>query len=125
MGGTVAEAAIELGWRRLFSRHWLAPLAVMLGGILLHSMNVLLLATVLPSIVADLGGAAMMSWPTTAYLASSILASACTGLVTAKLGAGRAFALGAALFCAGTLVCAFAPSMDMVVTGRFAQGFGG
>ena len=121
----MAEAATEVGWRALLSRHWLAPLAVMLGGILLHSMNVLLLATVLPSIVADLGGAAMMSWPTTAYLASSILASACTGLVTAKLGAGRAFALGAALFCAGTLVCAFAPTMAVVVTGRFAQGFGG
>ena len=43
-------------------------LAALLGGVLLHSMNVLLLATVLPSIVAELGGATMMAWPTTAFL---------------------------------------------------------
>ena len=29
----------------LLRREWLAPLAVLLGGILLHSMNVLMLAT--------------------------------------------------------------------------------
>jgi len=57
-----------------------AALAVLAGGILLHSMNVLLLATVLPTIVGDLGGAALMHWPTTAFLASSIVAATCTGL---------------------------------------------
>jgi MFS family permease len=121
----VPEAATVPGWRALLTPAWMLALAVMLGGVLLHSMNVMLLATVLPSIVAEVGGTAMMSWPTTSYLASSILAGACTGLVTAKIGAGRAFSAGAALFCAGTLLCAFAPSMTHVVVGRFVQGFGG
>jgi hypothetical protein len=44
------------------------PLGVLLGGVLLHSMNVLVTATLLPSIVADIGGANLMSWPTTASL---------------------------------------------------------
>lgn len=103
----------------------MAPLSVLLGGVLLHSMNVLMVATVLPSIVADLGGAALMSWPTTAYLGASIVAAACTGLVSARLGPARTFFTGATIFAAGTLTCALAPGMLEVIAGRFVQGFGG
>src|SRR5262245_40261769 len=113
------------GWSALLAPEWVAPLAVLLGGVLLHSMNVLLVATVLPSIVAEVGGAALMSWPTTAYLASSIVAAACTSVLTAAVGPGRAFATGALIFCAGTLLCAFAPAMGLVIAGRFGQGAGG
>src|SRR6476661_3358820 len=51
------------GWSMLLRREWLAPLAVLLGGILLHSMNVLMLATVLPTVVSELGGASLMRRP--------------------------------------------------------------
>ncbi len=118
-----AEAAG--GWQTLLRSGRLGPLAVMLGGILLHSMNVLLVATVLPSIVAEVGGAALLSWPTTAFLASSIVAATCAGLLTALAGPGRAFCLGAALFCAGSLLCALSPSMTAFIAGRLVQGFGG
>ena len=70
-----AGAEERQGWSMLVRREWLAPLAVLLGGILLHSMNVLMLATVLPTIVGELGGAALMSLPSTAFLASSIIAA--------------------------------------------------
>lgn len=45
----------RVGWREVLQPEWLPALAVMLAGILLHSMNVMLVATVLPSIVADIG----------------------------------------------------------------------
>src|SRR5262245_56740406 len=88
-------------------------------------MNVLLVVTMLPSIVAEVGGAALMSWPTTAYLACSIVAATCTGLVTSVVGRGRAFAGGALVYCVGTLLCACAPTMGQVIVGRFVQGGGG
>src|ERR1043165_7753204 len=113
------------GWAMLLRREWLAPLAVLSGGILLHSMNVLLLATVLPTIVGELGGAALMHWPTTAFLASSIVAAPCTGLLTASLGARTTFCLGTFVFGLGSLVCAFAPTMTWIIAGRFVAGFGG
>jgi MFS family permease len=119
------DTAGEAGWLALLRREWIPALAVLLGGVLLHSMNVLLVATVLPSIVEEVGGAALMSWPTTAFLASSIVAATCTGLVTVVVGAGRAFCTGALIFCAGTLLCAFAPAMSHIIAGRFVQGFGG
>ena len=114
-----------VGWSALLRREWLPLLVALVGGVLLHSMNVLMLATVLPSIVEDVGGTAMMSWPTTAFLASSIVAATCTGHLTARLGARTAFCAGALVFGIGALVCALAPSMGVVVTGRFVQGFGG
>jgi MFS family permease len=113
------------GWVALLTPEWIPSLAVLLGGVLLHSMNVLLVATMLPSIVAEVGGAALMSWPTTAYLACSIVAATCTGLATAAVGPGRAFAGGALVYCVGTLLCAFAPAMGQVIAGRFVQGGGG
>jgi MFS family permease len=119
------DTAGEAGWLALLRREWIPALAVLLGGVLLHSMNVLLVATVLPSIVEEVGGAALMSWPTTAFLASSIVAATCTGLLTVVVGAGRAFCTGALIFCAGTLLCAFAPAMSHIIAGRFVQGFGG
>jgi len=113
------------GWSMLLRREWFAPLAVLLGGILLHSMNVLMLATVLPTIVGELGGAPLMSLPSTAFLASSIIAATCAGLGTATFGARDTYAVGAAVFTAGAIVIALAPAMEWVIAGRFVQGFGG
>ena len=119
------QSSVQDGWRALLRREWMPALAVLLGGVLLHSMNVLMLATVLPTVVGELGGAAMMSWPTTAFLASSIVAATCTGLLTAVAGARATFCAGAVIFGIGALLCALAPAMDWVIAGRFVQGFGG
>jgi MFS family permease len=120
-----ADAEKPDGWSMLLHREWLGPLAVLLGGILLHSMNVLMLATVLPTVVGELGGASMMSLPSTAFLASSIIAATCAGLGTAVFGARNTYCVGAAVFAAGAIVIALAPAMEWVVAGRFVQGFGG
>ncbi len=113
------------GWGVLLRREWLAALAVLLGGILLHSMNVLMLATVLPTIVGELGGASLMSLPSTAFLASSIVAATCAGLITATFGARNTYCTGAAIFSAGAVLISLAPAMGWIIAGRFVQGFGG
>ena len=114
-----------LGWRSLFRREWIPTLAILLGGVLLQSMNVLMLTTVLPSIAADLGGVSMLSWPTTAYLASSIVAASCAGMLAATLGARAVYCTGALTFALGAMLCSLAPTMGWVVAGRLVQGFGG
>ncbi len=124
-GPAAPEDSSDRGWPALLRREWLAALAVLLGGVLLHSMNVLIVATVLPSLVTEVGGASMMSWPTTAFLASSILAATCTGLLTGAIGARNAYCAGALIFGVGALLCAHADSMGHFIAGRFVQGFGG
>jgi len=88
-------------------------------------MNVLMLTTVLPSIVGELGGVAMLSWPTTAYLASSIVAASCVGVLSTALGARRVYCAGVAIFGLGAVLCSLAPAMGWIVAGRLIQGFGG
>jgi MFS family permease len=121
----MSEETPGTGWSALLRPAWLPAVAVLVGGVLLHSMNVLMLATVLPSVVDDLGGAPLMSWTSSAFLASSIVAATCTGYLASMLGARTVFCTGALVFGAGALVCALAQSMGQVVAGRFVQGFGG
>lgn len=118
------DETAAVGWLELLRPEWIPSLVVLLGGVLLYSMNVLMMATVLPSIVEEVGGARLMSWPTTGYLATSLIAATCTGLLSAVLGAGRTFFAGTMIFFVGTLVCAMAPSMGLVITGRVVQGLG-
>ncbi len=119
------EETAKTGWGALLRPAWLPAVAVLVGGVLLHSMNVLMLATVLPSVVEEVGGATLMSWTSSAFLASSIVAATCTGYLTAIVGARNVFCAGALIFGAGALTCALAPSMGQIVAGRFVQGFGG
>src|SRR5258708_32884702 len=112
------ETTATGGWRALVRPEWLAALAVLLGGVLLHSMNVLMLATVLPTIVGELGGAALMHWPTTAYVASSIVAATCSGLLTAMIGARATFCAGAIVFSMGAVLCSLATAMACVIASR-------
>jgi hypothetical protein len=121
----VREVTIEAGWRALLVWHLALTLCVLLGGVLLHSMNVLITATLLPSIVSELGGANLMSWPTTAFVASSIIAASGTSLVSGRFGNRRAFSGGAVIYAAGAVLCACAPSIGFVIAGRFVQGLGG
>lgn len=116
---------MEDSWQSLLRPEGLPALAVLLGGILLHSMNVLMLATVLPTIVGELGGASLMSLPSTAFLASSIIAATCAGLGAATFGARNIYCAGAIVFAVGALAIALAPAMAWIVAGRFVQGFGG
>jgi MFS family permease len=121
----MGKDSVTDGWSALLRPAWLPAVSVLVGGVLLHSMNVLMLATVLPSVVDNLGGAALMSWTSSAFLASSIVAATCTGYLTAILGGRTVFCAGAVIFGLGALTCALAPSMAQVVAGRFVQGFGG
>ena len=118
--GSVGE-----GWRSVLRWEWIPTLAILLGGVLVQSMNVLMLATVLPSIVGELGGVAMLSWPTTAYLASSIVAASCAGMLANAAGARLVYCAGVTTFGLGALLCWLAAAMGWIVAGRLVQGFGG
>jgi len=121
----VDQDRVRVGWESLLKREWAPTLAILLGGVLLQSMSVLMLTTVLPSIVGELGGVAMLSWPTTAYLAASIVAAVGAGALATMLGARAVYCAGVTIFSVGALLCSLAGDMGWVVVGRLIQGFGG
>jgi MFS family permease len=125
MMSAVQETPEEPSWSALLVPHLILPLAVVLAGNLLHSMNLLITATLLPNIVADIGGSHLMSWPTTAFVAASIIAATSTPVISKAAGNRRAFCGGAVIYATGSLLCALAPSIALIIGGRFVQGLGG
>jgi MFS family permease len=119
------EQASPAGWRELLERQWIPTLAILMSGVLLQSMNALLLTTVLPSIVAELDGASLLSLPASAYVGAAIVAASSAGVLTSRLGVRTALCSGVSIFGLGALICSVAPSMEWVVVGRVVQGLGG
>ncbi len=112
-------------WRHLLARSTLAPTLVLSAGVALHAIVLYLTSTMLPSIVADLGGLSLYAWNTSLFVLGSILGSAFAGATLRSVGARRAYAGAAAVFAGGSAVCAVAPAMILFVLGRFVQGLGG
>ncbi len=99
--------------------------AVVLLGIFAPAVNTFITATVLPSVVAEIGGLALYAWATTAYAVASLVGSAASSVAVRRLGSRIALAVAGAILAAGTAACGAAPAMEIVVVGRAIQGLGG
>jgi MFS family permease len=99
--------------------------AVVLLAILTPALNTFITATILPSVVADIGGLALYAWATIAYAVASIVGSAASSAVLRRLGLRAGLVFASVVFVAGSLACAAAPAMIVIVAGRAVQGLGG
>lgn len=95
------------------------------GGIALYATNTYIATTILPSVVAEIGGLALYAWSTTLYVVASILGSALTSKLLQRTGPRLAYTVATLIFMVGVLICALAPSMPVMLAGRLIQGLGG
>lgn len=122
---TTGAAAGTGGWRELFGHEYLGTTTVLAGGVAMYATNEFVTMSLLPSVVADIGGARVYTWVTTVYLVSSVVAATTVGPVLTRFGPRYSY-LGALLgFAAGTAVCMLAPSMPALLAGRTVQGLAG
>jgi len=94
-------------------------------GVWLHAACSMLAATTLPSAIDEIGGASIIGWAFTLYQLGSIVAGAATALLIARLGFKYALLVAGCIYIMGSLICAIAPSMSILVSGRLIQGCGG
>ncbi len=94
-------------------------------GMLLAALDQTIVATALPTIVADLGDAGHQSWVVTSYLLASTIVTALVGKLGDLFGRKRVFQAGIVFFVVGSVVCGLAQSMGMLVAARALQGIGG
>src|ERR1700686_3381740 len=80
--------------------------ALVIGGIAMHATQMLVIAIIMPTIVADIGGASFYTWAAMLYTIGAIVGASSTGVVWGRLGARRGYALGAGVFALGTAACA-------------------
>jgi MFS family permease len=81
-------------------------------------------ATAMPTMVAELHGQALYSWPFTAFLVPSVVATVVSGRISDRRGPAIALMAGPVLFLAGLVVAGTATGMATLLLGRVLQGFG-
>lgn len=113
------------GWRAIATRRYGPALALVCLGVWLHAADSLLVATMLPAMVAEIGGHALVAWTVALYEVGSIAAGAASGLLAVRHGVRWPMAVAAVLFALGCAVSAIAPAMWVVLAGRLLQGLGG
>ncbi|MBU9765419.1 MFS transporter [Mycobacterium sp. TNTM28] len=112
-------------WRQLLGARHLGASTVLAGGVLLYATNEFLTISLLPSAVPEIGGQRFYAWVTTVYLVSSVIAATTVHSTLMRLGPRRAYLLGLTVFGVGSLGCALAPSMEVLLVARTVQGFAG
>ncbi|MEM7170165.1 MAG: MFS transporter [Pseudomonadota bacterium] len=115
----------RVSWREVLNRRYAAPLALVCLSIWLHAADGLLVATMMPSIVSDIGGAALISWTVMLYEVGSIVAGAAGGLAVLRFGLHRSMIFNGTVYCVGCVLSAIAPEMWVMLVGRALQGLGG
>lgn len=94
-------------------------------GLFLAALDVTIVATALPVIVADLGGLSAYGWVVSAYLLASTAGGPIFGKLSDLYGRKRLFLVGIGIFLVGSVLCGQARSMEQLILFRFVQGVGG
>ena len=115
-----ASGPVALQGRQL----WLVLGALMLG-MLLAALDQTIVATALPTIVGELGGASNLSWIVTAYLLGSTASTPLWGKLGDMYGRKRFFQAAIVIFLVGSALSGLSQSMGELIAFRALQGIGG
>ncbi|MEU6401967.1 MFS transporter [Streptomyces sp. NPDC046985] len=98
-------------------------LAAALLGFALITLDTSVVNVALPAIGADLGaGMSGLQWAVDAYTLPFAALMLSTGAFSDRVGASRAYALGAAVFTLSSVACALAPGLPALICARAVQG---
>ena len=127
---TVASAAMGTGdavgrWSELVAPGRRGPVAVLASGVLLFAVDTYVVASLLPSAVADIGGDRFYAWVSTIFLLTAVVSSILVSRLLAVVPTRRAYLLALAAFGTGLVVDAVSPSIALLLVGRAVQGVGG
>jgi MFS family permease len=92
----------------------------------LVAFEALAIATVMPDVARELGAlnSGLYGWVFTAFFLGSLVGIAVVGGAVDRRGLVLPFLLGLGLFAAGLLIGGLAPTMPVLIAGRFLQGLG-
>ncbi|MDB5360499.1 MAG: transporter [Rhodospirillales bacterium] len=100
-------------------------IAAMLISTFMAAVEVTVISTAMPTIVAELGGFSLFSWAFGAYLLTQAVVTPLYGRLADSYGRKRVYLASAGLFLVGSLLCGCAWSMGSLILFRAVQGIGG
>ncbi|SEQ88012.1 drug resistance transporter, EmrB/QacA subfamily [Lentzea xinjiangensis] len=98
--------------------------AAVLLAMLLAALDQTIVSTALPTMVADLGGGAHLSWVVTSYLLAETIMTVLIGKFGDLYGRKKAFVVSVALFLVGSFFAGWSESMGVLIAFRAVQGLG-
>jgi len=98
--------------------------AAMMAATALSALNASTVSTALTTIIGDLGGIRAYTWVSTSYMLTSTAVTPLFGKFSDIYGRKLLVQLSIAIFFVGSVLCAIAPSMAMLVAARAVQGIG-
>jgi EmrB/QacA subfamily drug resistance transporter len=120
----VVEAADGTGLPSSRSLFWRVFPSVMLP-MFLAVADQTIVATALPAIASNLGDVERLSWVVVSYLIANTIAAPVYGRLGDSFGRRRMILTALVVFMVGSVLCALAPSMELLTAARVLQGFGG
>jgi len=99
-------------------------LAAAMMAIFMAAVESTIVATAMPSIVADLGGFSLFSWVFTAYMLTQAVSIPIYGRLADLHGRKPVFFAGTSVFLVASTLCGFAHTMPVLVSLRALQGLG-
>jgi EmrB/QacA subfamily drug resistance transporter len=92
---------------------------------LLGALDATILATALPTIVAELGGLERLAWVVTAYILTQTVVTPLYGRLGDLYGRKRILQAAIVIFLGGSALCGMSGSMTQLIIFRAVQGLGG
>jgi EmrB/QacA subfamily drug resistance transporter len=99
-------------------------LASVMLAMFMGAIEVTIVSTAMPAIVADLGGFSLYSWVFSSYLLMNSITVLIYGKLSDLFGRKPILFFGIILFLIGSILCGFAGSMKTLIIFRLIQGFG-
>lgn len=112
-------------WSEVLTKQHASALTLVCLGVWLHAADGLIVATMMPAIIAEIGGGEFVAWSVALYEIGSIVAGATGGFLALRTGLRLPMSSAAFLFAVGCIVSALAPNMPVLLAGRLLQGLGG
>ncbi|WP_337013320.1 MDR family MFS transporter [Pantoea sp. AS142] len=103
-------------------RHWIL-IACMLA-MFMAAIEVTIVATAMPTIIADLGGFSQFGWVFSIYLLTQAVSVPLYGRLADIVGRKTMFFVGTSIFLMGSVLCGFAHTMTWLILFRAFQGLG-
>jgi len=93
-------------------------------GVFCSAMEALVTATIMPTIISELGGFSLYPWISNAFMLASVVTTPFAGALADAFGYKKCYICAVILFLLGSFFCGFASSMPELIAARVFQGFG-
>jgi MFS family permease len=109
----------------VFRRPFLWTTVTILAGTVIGSMDSYIVNTSMPRVLGDLGEPQFYAWVASAFILAQVVGLSIGGAWKDRAGLRTPFLIAVAAFGVGSLLCALAPSMQVLVVSRGFQGLAG